>query len=740
MLLASRFLTFENFRFRVPTRELMRLGSDESAIPIPLGLRAADLLLFFLERPGQLVTKDEIMQAVWPGMAVEESNLTVQISAIRRAIDGGRTQGSCIQNVPRRGYRFTLAVVEDGEGATFQLGAKSATPIPADVTPDLSRPPTASVTNRHLRRAAAAAVLCAVLIILSWPLVQSHRSAPPVELRRLSIVALPFTSAGGNPKDDDLAAALTNAVTTSLAQTPGAFVVAHSMAEAIVSRKLPMPAIGSELGVRYVLEGTIRTDADVTQLKVQLSEASTGASVWTAQLQAGGNELREQVRKNLLFPLSTAFMDAEVNRLSKLPLEALTVEEILLKVRAGYNHQPITPARTAENIALLERGLRLAPNSPEILISLANEHLRPILEFGFRDELSLGGRDYVERARALAAGSDAMLELQALQLRVEARFDEATAAYRSLMQASPGSTRYHVELARNLITIGKSAEAVPLLEEFMRRGDGAAPRFVPSWTLGQALLRLRRNEEAITWLLAAREQSSGFIPEISLWLTAAYANSGKIKDARHELHNYIKQRPLATLASVRRAPKPTRSAAEEQQNEIDGLVIAGLRDHVDEDAETGLLVSIGIRPSPLNAPTPLGAPGVSVIRTAELAALLNQPQAIQGELPLLLSTTCTYCFDVDFPGSIHVPQYLRQEPMDDEKRRALKAWLDPLMGANPQRRIITMSWNAERWHSRNLALELVALGYPQVTWYRGGLEAWDTAGLPMEKRNYLAGR
>src|SRR5215831_21392344 len=110
----SRTLVFDRFRFKSPTRELLRVAEDGPETPVPLGLRAADVLLFFLERPGQLVTKSEIMQAVWPDAVVEESNLTVHISAIRRIIDVGRDGESCIQNVPRRGYRFTLSVTRDG--------------------------------------------------------------------------------------------------------------------------------------------------------------------------------------------------------------------------------------------------------------------------------------------------------------------------------------------------------------------------------------------------------------------------------------------------------------------------------------------------------------------------------------------------------------------------------------------------------------------------------------------------
>src|SRR5262249_57470538 len=102
MLLTSRILVFDRYRFKLPTRELLRVAEDGSEASIPLGLRAADVLLFFLERSGDLVTKSEIMQAVWPDVVVEENNLTVHISAIRRALDDGRVGHTCIHNLPCR--------------------------------------------------------------------------------------------------------------------------------------------------------------------------------------------------------------------------------------------------------------------------------------------------------------------------------------------------------------------------------------------------------------------------------------------------------------------------------------------------------------------------------------------------------------------------------------------------------------------------------------------------------------
>jgi len=134
MFLTSQCVVFGDFRFNVPTRELLRIGNHGLATPVALGSRAADLLHLFLDRPGELITKSEIMDAVWPNIAVEESNLTVQISALRRALGGGRNGARYIQTVPGRGYRFTpwvdefAARMEDAK-AKFATPANGSGPV-----------------------------------------------------------------------------------------------------------------------------------------------------------------------------------------------------------------------------------------------------------------------------------------------------------------------------------------------------------------------------------------------------------------------------------------------------------------------------------------------------------------------------------------------------------------------------------------------------------------------------------
>jgi DNA-binding winged helix-turn-helix (wHTH) protein len=133
MLLALRVLAFEDFRLNVRTRELVRVGTDGSATPVVLGSRATDLLLLLLSKPGELVTRNQILEAVWPNTTVEDSNLSAQIAALRRALDAGRSGAGCIQTVPGRGYRFTPQVLELIEPEPLLPVAAADTPGPASV-------------------------------------------------------------------------------------------------------------------------------------------------------------------------------------------------------------------------------------------------------------------------------------------------------------------------------------------------------------------------------------------------------------------------------------------------------------------------------------------------------------------------------------------------------------------------------------------------------------------------------
>src|SRR6202045_1925166 len=101
---------FEGFRLGPRAGVVFRRKERGVFAPMAIGSRALDILGVLVERPGDLVSRAEIIEAVWPGTAVEDSNLNVQVAALRRILDDGRAGGSCIQTVPGRGYRFVAPV------------------------------------------------------------------------------------------------------------------------------------------------------------------------------------------------------------------------------------------------------------------------------------------------------------------------------------------------------------------------------------------------------------------------------------------------------------------------------------------------------------------------------------------------------------------------------------------------------------------------------------------------------
>src|SRR6516225_9989949 len=186
-----------------------RLSCSKASVAI--GSRALDVLRVLIAAEGDLVSKNEIMVAVWPRTVVEDNNLTVQISTLRRILDQGRADGSCVQTVAGRGYRF------------------------------------AAVVTRHAGDSGISPTRVAVI---------GTRPPPP-----LSIVVLPFANFSNDLDQEYFADGITDDLTTDLSRIAGSFVIARRTAFTYKGKAVDAKQIGRELGVRYALEGSVRRSA-----------------------------------------------------------------------------------------------------------------------------------------------------------------------------------------------------------------------------------------------------------------------------------------------------------------------------------------------------------------------------------------------------------------------------------------------------------------------------------------------
>jgi DNA-binding winged helix-turn-helix (wHTH) protein len=258
LLATAEIFLFEDFRLDRKGEGLSHRDGRGIFVPVSVGPRALDVLAVLVERSGQLVLKEEIMAAVWGRTVVENANLTVQISTLRRILDQGRAEGSCIQTVATRGYRFVapvtrveqdaaLAVSSDtGGAATVLLPEHAPRAITISGAPGAQA---ASARTRQRRLAfAGLAVGPAVVILVAaaawWPRPPPSTSAPatadatarPTKAPHLSIVVLPFADLSEGGGQQYFADGVSDDLTTDLSRLAGMFVIARNTAFTVSMR------------------------------------------------------------------------------------------------------------------------------------------------------------------------------------------------------------------------------------------------------------------------------------------------------------------------------------------------------------------------------------------------------------------------------------------------------------------------------------------------------------------------
>src|SRR6516225_4590145 len=235
-LATADIFLFEEFRHDRQGNGLSRRNEGGVFVPVPIGLRALDILAVLVERSGNLVSKEEIMAAVWGRTVVESANLTVQISSLRRVLDEGGTEGSCIRTVAARGYRFlpTVTRVESAKPASMERPAAS-----------ISQPGVAP---------------------------------------RLSIVVLPFADLSEGGGQQYFADGITDDLTTDLSRLPHMLVISRSTAFTYQHQRVHTKQIGRELGVRYVLEGSVQRSGNRVRVNAQLIDADADLHLWSERL------------------------------------------------------------------------------------------------------------------------------------------------------------------------------------------------------------------------------------------------------------------------------------------------------------------------------------------------------------------------------------------------------------------------------------------------------------------------
>jgi len=477
-------LLFEGFRFDRSGGDLFRLDQSGVAAPVPIGSRALRLLSLLVERPGELVSKDAIIDAVWPRMVVEEGNLTVQISALRRILDHDREQGSCIQTVPGRGYRFIAPV----------------TRVDSDA-----------------------------------PSLSSDISIPePIATPRPSIVVLPFKNLSNDTEQQYFADGITEDLTTDLSRIAHSLVISCNTAFTYRNKRIDTRQIGRELGVRYVLEGSIRRSGSRVRVTAQLIDAAADAHLWADRFDSDTvdlSSLQNEITSRIANALGVELIAAEAARLTEYP-DAL---DLVLRGRAVL-WQPRTHDSYMEAINLFEHALALDPESVEAQSRLANALVVRVLN-------GMAGSPAADLARAEGLIDQALAtspryafahHVKGHVLLALRGWEEAIAEYEAALASNHNLVAALHGLALCKLCAGSIGEVPQLMEQAIRlspRDPGIGHCYD---LIGIVHLLQSHIEEAIVWLEKARGALPG-VPVFHSHLASAYALSGEAERASAEL-------------------------------------------------------------------------------------------------------------------------------------------------------------------------------------------------------------
>jgi adenylate cyclase len=535
-------------KFRLDRRGggLFREGEDDNGlVSVALGSRALDILTLLVERRGELVTKEEIFAAAWPEIVVEDSNLTVQIAALRRVLDKGRATGSCIQTVSGHGYRFVAPVTRDEPPLTTTI--VPAYKLSADVVSGLPRFETGvprPARARFPRRYVPAVMLAGVLIVGSgqWWLSPSPTEPPstapavtvPAVAPRLSIVVLPFKNVGNDPEHQYFADGITEDLTADLSRIDGSFVISRNTAFTYKDKPVDAKQIGREVGVRYVLEGSIQRSDNRVRVNVQLIDAETDAHLWAERLDRDIGDLfalQNEVTSRIAIALKLALIDAEAAR----PNEHPDAMDYIFRGRAASG-RPLSRDSHADAIAFFERALALDPRSVTaqtyLALTLANGVLGDVTDS--RDADIERAKWLIEPALAASPRNPLAHLAKGQVLRAQGRNLAAIPEFETVLASDRNSTLALFALGLCKLFTGSIQETIPLEEQVIRLNPRDPGIGVSYSQIGRVHLLQSRIDEAIVWLEKARNANPA-LSYVHGWLAAAYALKGESERAAAEL-------------------------------------------------------------------------------------------------------------------------------------------------------------------------------------------------------------
>jgi TolB-like protein/tetratricopeptide (TPR) repeat protein len=371
---------------------------------------------------------------------------------------------------------------------------------------------------------------------------------------KLSLVVLPFANLGGGANQDYFVDGLTEDLTTELSRLPESFVIACNTAFTFKGKPIDVKRIGRELGVRYVLEGSVRKSGQRVRVNAQLIDAETGGHLWADRFDREVTDLfalQDAVTMELAGVFGVKLIEAESRRSKrKLNPDALDLE---MQARAAWNR-----GWSRENIAaanrLYDQALELDPDNMPALTGLATGLAISVVSLWTeaREADVRRAEALASRARALDPHDPSCHYAMGFVRRVQNRFDEAISELEAAIRLNPNMHLAYDTLGFTKAFVGRGDEALSHFADAIRLSPRDPMLFIGYFGFGWAQFLLGNDDQAAEMLRKSIALNPGYSPA-HLFLTAAYAMQDRIEEA-HDAHAaYLRTNPAVNTITLLRA-------------------------------------------------------------------------------------------------------------------------------------------------------------------------------------------
>ncbi len=528
------------------------------------------LLLYLVEQRARIVSKSELIEEVWGGRVISDAALNTCVRSVRRVLGDDAARQRYVRTFPKRGFQFVGTLRSDDGAAAAPPGRKETE----------SRP-----RRRRGPLVAASLLLAFLLIGAFWWLLDRHEGEAGLPLPgKPSLAVLRFDNLSDDPGQDYFVDGLIADLVSGLSLDRELFIVSPSSTFRYAEEPVDVGRIGRELGVAYVLSGSIRRSDDRIRVNAELLDARSGSTLWSERFDRELTDVfavQDEISRSIVGRISPEVLRARADQARNQPTESLDAWDLYLQARAA---QLVSSAEgQAEAIRLAQTAIARDPDfaAPHALIARAK---------GFQffhqwtDDPERTLAEAIESARAaIRLDANNPLAYAALGYVYRLTGDEIRSIgnLERARDLNPNDAGIRLELAHALDWFRQQERALPEILEAIRLSPRDPRLELMYFYKAHILFHLREFDAS---LVAASEMAGALTSET--WRTfyhlvraANLAYLGREVEARSEIERAREIRPKLSLASIRKRFEGSQNHPENRRIWLDALGQAGLPEH-----------------------------------------------------------------------------------------------------------------------------------------------------------------